>query len=97
MTSVDYTFENKDFSPVLQKSDLDEDLIETIYSFAFDAIKAFTIEKDISDSIKDSMEAMLGKGWQVVVGTNFAVSLTHESSNFIFFSMNQLYFLVFKL
>ena len=67
------------------------------FDLAFESMKKYSVERDMADYIKLKFEEEYSKEWQCVVGKDFAVSLTHESENFIFFSIESIHFLLFKL
>lgn len=55
-----------------------------------------TIEKDIAQAIKLSVDALLGGSWQCIVGKDFTCSVTYETKDLLLVSFSKLNVLVFK-
>ncbi len=92
-----YNLDGKELQPKLVKQDITEDLKKKAYDLAFESISKYSVERDMANYIKSKFDEEYTPEWQCVVGKDFAVSLTHESENFIFFSIENTYFLLFKL
>eukprot|EP00850_Spirogloea_muscicola_P008607 SM000046S16388 [mRNA] locus=s46:368129:369157:+ [translate_table: standard] len=66
-------------------------------SEALDEARDVTECKRMASYIRSHLDACYGRGWQVVVGANFGCYITHAAATFIFFSIGQLAFLIFKV
>lgn len=93
----EYKIFNKTVNPKVIKCDLDSEVVLLALDTAIEALHKYTIERDLSDYIKQRFDEELEPFWHVVVGNDFSVSLTHNSRNFIFFLIEKNYFLIFKL
>lgn len=93
------TFEvdGKMLKPDIIKSDTDNEMLQFGVETAFEAINRYAVEKEIAELIQERFESAYGQCWQCIVGKDFSVSFTHESKNFIFFSIEQLYILIFRI
>lgn len=92
-----YRLDGKDVKPMLLKSDFTDEMKIRAYDLAFESLEKFVVEKDMADYIKQVFDSDFEETWQCIVGKDFAVSLTHESENFLFFSIENTYFLIFKI
>ena len=92
-----FILDGKEIKPILINYDIPEEMKDAAFELAFESIEKFTVEKDIADYIKIKFDEKFLDSWQCVVGKDYACSLTHESQNFIFFSIENTYFLIFKL
>ena len=102
MTSVynkefKYELDGRSIMPKILKSDCDDEMIEFGFTKAFEALEKYTIEKEIANYIKREFDNKYDKTWHCIVGNDYSVSLTHDSRNFLFFSIETNYFLIFKL
>ncbi|KAF5788471.1 putative dynein ATPase [Helianthus annuus] len=59
----------------------------------YDVVECTTI----AAYIKKEFDSVYGGGWQCVVGTNFSSFFTHSKGSFIYFSLETLNFLIFKV
>lgn len=92
-----FILDGKEIKPNLIKHDLTEEMKDRAYDLAFVSLEKFAVEKDMADYIQTNFDEVYEPSWQCVVGKDFAVSLSHESENFIFFSIENTYFLLFKV
>ncbi|KAE8674111.1 hydroxyphenylpyruvate reductase-like [Hibiscus syriacus] len=53
--------------------------------------------KSIAGYIKKEFDSKYGDGWQCVVGSKFGCYFSHSRGTFIYFSMESLKFLIFKV
>ena len=63
----------------------------------FEALKKYTAEKEMADYIKTEFDILFEPEWQIVVGKDFSTAFSFEIENFIFFQIEDIYFLFFKL
>lgn len=96
-TSYTYELDGKIISPKLMKADCNEEMKLFAYETAFEALEKYSVEKDLSEHIKNRFDEVYTKTWHCIVGNDYSVSLTHDSRFFIFFSIEKTYFLLFKL
>ena len=67
------------------------------FEMGFDALNKFTAEKEMADYIKNEFDNLFEPDWQVVVGKDFSVAFSFEIENFVFFQIEDIYFLLYKL
>ena len=94
---IKYNLDGKEVRPAVVKQDITEEMRKRAFDLAFESMSKYSVERDMADFVKLRFDEEYTKEWQCVVGKDFAVSLTHESENFIFFSIESTYFLLFKL
>jgi dynein light chain LC8-type len=92
-----YILDGKELKPNLVKNDINEEMKSRAYDLAFRSLEKYSVEKDMADYIQSKFDEEFLPSWQCVVGKDFAVSLSHESENFLFFSIENTYFLLFKI
>jgi dynein light chain LC8-type len=92
-----FEIDGKLLKPVIHKSDTPSDVKQRAIDLAVESMTKFNIEKDMAEYMKKKFDDELIEGWQCVIGKDFAVSLSHESKNFLFFSIEKTYFLLFKI
>jgi dynein light chain LC8-type len=92
-----YHLDGKDIKPTILKYDFTDEMKMRAYDLAIESMEKYSVEKDIADYIKQKFDLEYYSCWHCVVGKDFAVSLSHESENFIFFSIENTYFLIFKI
>jgi dynein light chain LC8-type len=95
--TVKYNLDGKEVQPKTVKHDIIEDLKKRAYDLAIESMSKYSVERDMADFIKLKFDEEFISEWHCVVGKDYAVSLTHESEHFIFFSIESTYFLLFKL
>ena len=57
----------------------------------------YAVEKDIANHIKCDLDSNKGGVWHVIVGKNFGCYVTHDRNNFLYFSIADMSFLVFRI
>ncbi|MED6158851.1 hypothetical protein PIB30_036765 [Stylosanthes scabra] len=63
---------------------------------AFDSMEKFT-SKSLASTLKKEFDGVYGPAWHCIVGTNFGSFVTHSVGGFLYFSMDQkFYILLFK-
>ena len=92
-----YELDGKRVTPKIIKVDLDQEIVKFSIESAIDALKKYSVEKDLAEYIKEKFDENFEEYWHVIVGSDFAVSLTHNSKDFIFFSVDLMYFCVFRI
>ena len=55
-----------------------------------------TIEQEIAGYIKGEFDKAYGPSWHCTVGRRFGTYVTHETKNYIFMSVGNLYILLYK-
>eukprot|EP01139_Manchomonas_bermudensis_P012975 Amastigsp_a351273_6.p4 type:complete len:109 gc:universal Amastigsp_a351273_6:1054-728(-) len=81
--------------------DMEEPLRDETVAVTAAAFKANTPfaqlgQREMAKQIKTQMEEKFGGAWHVVVGTNFAAFVTHETGNLIYMSIGATLIFVFK-
>ena len=92
-----FQLDGKEIKAKIIKSDITEEMKERAIELALVSLEKYSVEKEIADYIKEKFDEEYYSSWQCVVGKDFAVSLSHESENFLFFSVENSYFLLFKI
>ena len=60
-------------------------------------MEKFSIEREIAACIKKEMERRYVPGsWHCIVGRSFGSFVTHDTRNFIYFSMDHMAILLYK-
>ena len=62
----------------------------------FQAMKKFTVEKDVATYIKKEFEKKYSSSWHCIVGRNFGCYVTHEPHHFIYIFLCQKAILLYK-
>jgi dynein light chain LC8-type len=92
-----YDLNGETVTPTLHKLDIQEQMKKRAYDLAVESMQKFSVEKDIADNVKEKFDEEFLPSWQCIVGKDFAVSFSHESENFLFFAIDNMYFLLFKI
>ena len=92
-----YDYNGKRIKVNLLKSDITDDIKDKAFEMGFDALNKFTAEKEMADFIKNEFDNLFEPDWQVVVGKDFSVAFSFEIENFVFFQIEDIYFLFYKL
>ena len=92
-----YDYNGKRIKVNLLKSDITDDIKDKAFEMGFDALNKFTAEKEMADYIKNEFDNLFEPDWQVVVGKDFSVAFSFEIENFVFFQIEDIYFLLYKL
>ena len=92
-----YDYNGKRIKPNLLKSDITDDIKEKAFEMGFLALGKFTAEKEMSEFIKSEFDKLFEPEWQIVIGKDFSVAFSFEIENFVFFQIEDIYFLFYKL
>ena len=92
-----YDYNGKRIKANLLKSDITDDIKDKAFEMGFEALKKYTAEKEMADYIKTEFDILFEPEWQIVVGKDFSTAFSFEIENFIFFQIEDIYFLFFKL
>ncbi len=92
-----YDYNGKRIKANLIKSDITDDIKDKAFEMGFEALKKYTAEKEMADYIKNEFDILFEPDWQVVIGKDFAVAFSFEIENFVFFQIEDVYFLLYKL
>jgi len=92
-----YNYNGKEIKPILLKSDITDDIKEKAFEMGFSALASYTAEKEMSEYIKTEFDKLFEPEWQIVIGKDFSVAFSFEIENFIFFQIEDIYFLFYKL
>ena len=71
-------------------------LKEKVQKATFSAFKEHRKEKNIANYIKTEMDKVGGHGWNCVVGRNFGSHVIHQTNKYIFYSVKELYILLWR-
>ena len=92
-----YDYNGKKIKAILLKSDITDDIKEKAFEMGFLALSKFTAEKEMSEFIKIEFDRLFEPEWQIVIGKDFSVAFSFEIENFVFFQIEDIYFLFYKL
>ena len=92
-----YDYNGKKIKANLLKSDVTDDIKEKAFEMGFLALTKFTAEKEMSEFVKSEFDTTFEPEWQIVIGKDFSVAFSFEIENFIFFQIEDIYFLFYKL
>ena len=92
-----YDYNGKKIKPVLIRSDITNDIKGKAFELGFLALSKFTAEKEMADYIKTEFDKMFEPEWQIVIGKDFSVAFSFEIENFVFYQIEDIYFLFYKL
>mmetsp|Transcript_44380 Transcript_44380/g.53647 ORF Transcript_44380/g.53647 Transcript_44380/m.53647 type:complete len:114 (-) Transcript_44380:275-616(-) len=84
------TVENQEEHPLPHKihhSDLTKEQTSQAVSISTDHLKNNVTSKDIAVAIKRQFEELHGGTWQVLVGSSFGCSITHETKAVLYFEL----------
>ena len=90
-------YNGKRINANLLKSDITDDIKEKAFEMGFSALEKFTAEKEMSEYIKAEFDKEFEPDWQIVIGKDFSVAFSFEIENFVFFQIEDIYFLFYKL
>ena len=92
-----YDYNGKRIKANLLKSDITDDIKEKAFEMGFLALSKYTAEKEMSEFIKNEFDKLFEPEWQIVIGKDFSVAFSFEIENFVFFQIEDIYFLFYKL
>ena len=92
-----FEYNGKMIKPKLVRSDISDEMKERAFEVGFEAVKKFMAEKEMSEYIKNIFDNEFEPEWQVIVGKDFSVAFSFEIENFVFFQIEDCYFLYYKL
>ena len=92
-----YEYNGKQVRPNLLKFDVTNKIKKRAFELGFESLKKYTSEKEMSDYIKERLDDEFQPEWQCVIGKDFSVAFSFEVENFIFFQIEDCYFLFYKL
>ena len=92
-----YDYNGKRIKANLLKCDVTEEIKDKAFEMGFDALKKYTAEKEMADFIKNEFDNLFDRDWQIVIGKDFSVAFSFEIENFVFFQIEDVYFLFYKL
>ena len=92
-----YDYNGKRIKVNLLKSDITDDIKDKAFEMGFEALNKYTAEKEMADYIKNEFDILFEPDWQVVIGKDFSVAFSFEIENFVFFQIEDIYFLLYKL
>ncbi|XP_073053021.1 uncharacterized protein [Primulina eburnea] len=84
---------------LIQDTDMPLKMQIQAMDFASQALDLYDVVdcKSIAAHIKKEFDNRHGNGWQCVVGSNFGCFFTHKKGSFIYFTLESLKFLIFKV
>ena len=92
-----YEYNGKRIKVNLLKSDVTDDIKDKAFEMGFEALNKYTAEKEMADYIKTEFDNSFEPDWQIVIGKDFSVAFSFEIENFVFFQIEDIYFLFYKL
>ena len=95
--SLDRKSNTEDVVIDVKNVDMTDEMKEDVLMMAKHAISQCVVEKDIARLIKIDADNKFGQTWHCIVGRNFGSFVTHEANYFIFFYIDKLAILLFRL
>ena len=92
-----YDYNGKRIKVNLLKSDVTDDIKDKAFEMGFEALNKYTAEKEMADYIKNTFDELFEPDWQIVIGKDFSAAFSFEIENFVFFQIEEIYFLFYKL
>ena len=92
-----YEYNGKRIKANLLKCDITDDIKDKAFEMGFEALKKYTAEKEMADFMKNEFDNLFEPDWQIVIGKDFSVAFSFEIENFVFFQIEDIYFLFYKL
>ena len=92
-----YEYNGKRIKANLLKCDITDVIKDKAFEMGFEALKKYTAEKEMADFIKSEFDKLYEPDWQIVIGKDFSVAFSFEIENFVFFQIEDIYFLFYKL
>lgn len=81
---------------VIVNSECSPELLDRIKAECFLAATKLNSHSEMATTLKEKIESLDGKTWNVIVGLNFAANVRHISQKFAYLYIDQLGFLLFK-
>lgn len=88
---------NPDDRIVIVNSDCTPELLDRIKAECLAASTKLNTHAEMAATLKEKIEALDGKTWNVIVGHNFAANVRHIAERFVYLYIDQLGFLLFKV
>merc|ERR1711937_405675 len=85
-----------EWKPVIKSVDMKEEMKAFAEKTVVDALSTQTIEENIAAFIKEEFDKVYQPSWHCTVGRRFGTYVTHETKNYIFMSVGNLYILLYK-
>mmetsp|Transcript_66847 Transcript_66847/g.161650 ORF Transcript_66847/g.161650 Transcript_66847/m.161650 type:complete len:118 (-) Transcript_66847:269-622(-) len=82
--------------PVVKHFDMPQTMVDFVVGTAQEALKENKIAKDVATAIKKKCDEEMTGSWHAIVGQSYGVSITHETTYIVFFTIGLLNFCVFK-
>lgn len=82
--------------PVIKHFDMPKTMVDFVVGTAQAALRENKIAKDVATVIKRKCDDEMAGSWHAIVGQSFGVSITHETTYVVFFTIGLLNFCVFK-
>lgn len=80
----------------VKSSDMSEEQQKRAIEAAKAALDQFTVLRDIAGHVKKEFDGAYGTTWHCVVGKSYGCYVTHQANSFVFFSIGELSFMLFK-
>merc|ERR1711904_36639 len=85
-----------EWKPVIKSVDMKEEMKAFAEKTVVDALSTHQVEQLIAGHIKECFEEAYGPSWHCTVGRRFGTYVTHETKNYIFLSIGNVYVLLYK-
>ncbi|CAH8448686.1 unnamed protein product [Dicrocoelium dendriticum] len=85
-----------DTKAVIKNTDMSEEMQREAVNCCTEAIKNYSVEKDVAAHIKKEFDKRYNPTWHCIVGRNFGSYVTHETNNFIYLYLGPVAVLLFK-
>ncbi|GMR48543.1 dlc-2 [Pristionchus pacificus] len=75
--------ENAEVKLEVKESDMEEPLVSAVLDIIREAMKQFTIDKEVATYIKERLDKEYATTWHVIVGRSFGSRVSYEMSHFL--------------
>lgn len=80
----------------MKACDMSPDMVSDAVKTATEAFRLSSLERDRAQHIKKEFDRKYGSTWHCIVGREYGSYTSHESKNFIYFSIGEQAVLLFK-
>lgn len=80
----------------MKACDMSPEMVTETIKTATEAFKQYSLERDRAQHIKKAFDNKYGSTWHCIVGREYGSYTSHESKNFIYFSIGDISVLLFK-
>ncbi|CAL8094392.1 unnamed protein product [Calicophoron daubneyi] len=80
----------------VKSSEMPEEKKQLAVNVATEALKQYSVEKDVAAYVKKAFDKRYGPTWQCVVGYQFGGYVSHDQDDFIYIDLGNVGMLLFR-